>query len=324
VLAAVPFTVNAAVDAAGALTKGERVVAGKQTPPVVRRALRSGGPVVVAFLLPGMTEDEIVQRRLNNLQREGKFKDTEFIVYRITNRTKLGNLPTLFDVKYTPAVAVIQGDDKLSNVWRGLVDEDIIAQSLLDARAAVPQPVRTEARKGVASGDAAGIALASRVNARYAKVPGVAVEFSGAIPGVGPATGSGRIRLVDGKQRLFGATLTAVGKNAQLFVNRTGLYAKTAGAACWTRNASLKAVRSLGDPAIPVAGVRFGKPVKSKDGKTLTLTARDMLGQYGGGSVVYTVDAATFDLLSTVQGKSRQTFKALGAAPALVKPDTVC
>ena len=324
VLAAIPFTVDAAVTATVAVQQGDRVVVTTKTPPVVRRALNSGGPVVVAFLLPGMTEDEIVQKRLNSLQKEGKFKDAKFVVFRITNGTRLGDLPTMFDVKYTPAVAVIQGDDRLSNVWRGLVDEDIIAQSLIDARAAVPHAIRVTPRKGGVSGNAAGIALARRVNARYVKVPGLAVQFTGTVPGVGQASGSGNIRLVAGRQRAFGATVTASGKNASLFMNRTGLYAKGAAAKCWTRNGSAKAVRSLGDPAIPLRGMWFGKPVKSADGKTLTLTGRDLLGQYGGGSIVFTIDATTFDLVSAAQGNAKQTYKALTAAPSLTKPDALC
>ena len=156
---------------------------------------------MIAFLLPGITEDEIVQQRLNTLQKNGKFRDTKFIIYRITGSTNLGDLPTMFSVRYTPAVAVIQGDDKLSNVWRGLVDEDIIAQSLIDARAAVPQPIKVARRKGSATGAPAGIALARRVNAHYVTVPGIAVSFSGIFQGVGGGTGTIQARLVDGDRK---------------------------------------------------------------------------------------------------------------------------
>ncbi len=316
VLAAVPLTVEAVDSASTAVQKGQPVVASAKTPPPVKRALAKGGPVVVAFLLPGMTEDEIVQKRLNNLQRQGKFKDTTFIVYRITNSTRLGDLPTMFDVKYTPAVAVVQGDDKLSNVWRGLVDEDIIAQSLIDARAAVPQPVSVPPRKGVASGDPAGIALAKRVNAHYAKVPGVTMTGT-----VGKATGTASTRLVKG---LSVATVARVGA-VDMILNRTGAYTRAAGAGCWTRHASAKAVNGLYDPAIPTKGVRFAKPERS--GKTFVLRASDVLGQYGGakGSVTtYTIDAATAAILSEEAATGKASVTSLAKAPVIPKPDTLC
>ncbi len=323
VLAAVPFTMGAVGDGTG-LARGAKVVPTKETPAVITTALQSSGPVVVAFLLPGITEDEIVQKRLNTLQRKSGFRDTKFIVYRITGKTKLGDLPAMFDITYTPAVAVIQGDDKLSNVWRGMVDEDIIAQSLIDARAAVPQPLKVTPRKGTASGDAAGIALARKVDAAYAKVPGVALKFKGGIGGVAGAEGTGQVRLVDGKQRLFAAKVQAPGKAVELVVNPTGLYTKADGALCWTRTANAKVVAALGDAAIPLQGVRFDKPVRAKNGATLTLVGKDRLGQYGGGKITYTVDAKSSLLISVTQRGESSTYSALDKAPKFTAPDTIC
>ncbi len=320
VLVAVPLTVQAANG--DGLTRGDLVTPTKSTPAVVKSALRSDGPVVVAFLLPGITEDEIVQKRLNTLQKNTKFRDTKFIVYRITGKTKLGDLPAMFSVKYTPAVVVIQGDDKLSNVWRGLVDEDIIAQSLIDARAAVPQPIKVPPRKGGVSGDPAGIALARRVNARYANVPGVASDIKGALGGVSGANGVAQIRLVDGKSRVISAKLTIGGKPVAVILNRTGVYTKVAGATCWTRNTSPKALASLGDPAVSLRGVRFAKPAKS--GTSLILKATDLLGQYGGGVTEYTIDAKVFNLVSLTEGGSKMTFKALDKAPVIPRPRRIC
>ncbi len=323
VLAAVPFTVQAAGGGV-ALSRGDKVVPGKETPAVIKTALQSSGPVVVAFLLPGITEDEIVQKRLNTLQRKGGFRDTKFIVYRITGKTKLGDLPTLFDVKYTPAVAVIQGDDKLSNVWRGMVDEDIIAQSLIDARNAVPQPLKVTPRKGEPSGNAAGIALAKKVNTAYVRVPGVSVKSTGRVGDLVGAEGTGQIRLVDGKQRLFGASVAAAGKTVQLFGNATGLYSKANGALCWTRTTNPKAIAELGDEAIPLQGVRFDKPMKAKNGATLTLVGTDLLSQYGGGKLSYTIDAKSFQLTSVKQGATTSTYAALVKAPRFASPDKIC
>ena len=55
VLVAVPLTVQAA--GGGGLARGYLVTATKSTPAVVKSSLRSDGPVVIAFLLPGITED---------------------------------------------------------------------------------------------------------------------------------------------------------------------------------------------------------------------------------------------------------------------------
>ena len=322
VLVAVPLAVQAATG--DGLTRGDLVTPSKRTPAVVKSALRGDGPVVVAFLLPGITEDEIVQKRLNTLEKNAKFRDTKFIVYRITGKTRLGDLPTMFSLKYTPEVVVIQGDDKLSNVWRGLVDEDIIAQSLIDARAAVPQPIKVAGRKGSATGAPAGIALARRVNAHYVKVPGVAAQFSGTFGGVAGGSGTSQTRLVDGKARVMSGKAAVGGKSVDLIINRTGLYSKAAGATCWTRTASPKAVADLGDPVVPLQGVRFGAPVKSKNGATFTLKATDTLGQYGGGTLVYTIDAKSLELTAVSQGATKATVTALAKAPAIGKPRKIC
>ena len=313
-LAAVPFTMGAVGDGTG-LARGAKVVPTKDTPAVVKTALHSSGPVVVAFLLPGITEDEIVQKRLNTLQRSSGFRDTKFIVYRITGKTKLGDLPEMFGIKYTPAVAVIQGDDKLSNVWRGIVDEDIIAQSLIDARNAVPQPLKVTPRKGQPSGNAAGIALARKVNASYAKVPGISSKATGM---------TGQVRLVAGRERAFGATISAVGKTVEMVGNPTGLYSKANGAQCWTRSTNPKDIATLGDKAIPLRGVRFDKPVKAKNGATLTLVGKDMLGQYGGGTITYTINAKSFQVTSVSRGASSSTYATLATAPRFAAPDKIC
>jgi hypothetical protein len=310
VLAAVPFTMGAIGDGTG-LNRGAKVVPTKQTPAVVKTALHSSGPVVVAFLLPGITEDEIVQKRLDRLQRSGGFRDTKFIVYRITGKTKLGDLPAMFAIKYTPAVAVIQGDDKLSNVWRGLVDEDIIAQSLIDARNAVPHALKVTPRKGKPSGNPAGIALAKKVNAAYAKVPGVSIKATGRL---------GQVRLVDGRERVFSATISSAGKTVAVVGNPTGLYSQANGARCWTRSTNPKDIAGLGEKMIALQGVEFGKPVTSKDGKTKTLVAKDLLKQNGGGQVTYTIDAAS----SRIRSGNTVTYTTLAKAPVMPKPDIIC
>ena len=322
---AAPNAAAAKKAAAGATTpveRGAKVTATPKTPAAVKAAMKGTGPVVVAFLLPGMTEDEIVQKRLNALQKESKFSDTKFVVYRITTKTKLGDLPTLFDVKYTPAVAVIQGDDKLSNVWRGLVDEDIIAQSLLDARAAVPKPVKTTKKAaGQPTGSPAGIALAKKVNAAYAKVPGVTMAGTINAPGLGPVDADLSVKLSNGTVQAMAADLKVAGKPAKMYTDATGQYAMLAGGACWIRSTKASDVDDIGEPMLELGGSKFGKPVKKGASWTLQVVE-------DGSNATATIDAKTHQLTELtfdVSGqKATVTVTALDKTPALVKPDKVC
>lgn len=161
----------AAVSSVGALGPGEKLPTDKKMPPAVTNALKGKTPVVVAFLLPGITEDNIVLQRLRDLHKDRKFSDTKVLIYKVTPESKLYELPETLDMTSTPLVAVFQSDGKLSNTWRGLVDKDLIAQSVIDARRDVPRAVKVTVPKGGPLGDKAGIALAKKVNAHYAKVP---------------------------------------------------------------------------------------------------------------------------------------------------------
>jgi hypothetical protein len=302
VFAALPMAVEAA---GGPVARGAKVVPTKDTPAAIKAALASDSPVVVAFLLPGITEDEIVQKRLNTLQRSGSARDTKFIVYRITGKTKLGDLPSMFEIKYTPAVAVIRSDDKLSNVWRGMVDEDIIAQSLIDARNAVPKPKPS---------DPAGLALAKKVNAAYVKVPGVHQEIKA------PGTTSVSDMLLD-KGLVVSATgtVTSGGKASEIIGDRTGTFIRVEGAKCWTpgpkdANPSLSPIETK--------NVQFSKPVTK--GATILLAARDPRPLYAGKPTEFTIDAKTFQLVQERFGKTTVTYKTLAKAPVVGKPDKVC
>jgi hypothetical protein len=312
---------KAPAGATSPIERGAVVTTSPETPAVVKAAMKGKGPVVVAFLLPGMTEDEIVQKRLNALQREGEFKDTRFIVYRITTKTKLGDLPTLFDVKYTPAVAVIQGDHKLSNVWRGLVDEDIIAQSLLDARAAMPKPVKTAKKDGKPSGNPAGIALAKKVNASYAKVPGVTMAGTVNTPGLGPVEATISVKLSNGNAQAMSADLKVASKSVKMYTDATGQYTMLAGAACWTRSTKPSDVDGIGEAVVELGGSKFGRPAKK--GASWTLPVSE-----SGKTAIATIDAKTLQVTEIAYDQSGQkvTVKvtALDKAPTFPKPEKVC
>lgn len=321
-LAAVPVAVNAANEApAGPTERGTQFVPGKDTPAAVKTALQGDHPVVVAFLLPGITEDEIVQKRLNNLQKEAKFRDTKFVVYRVQKATKLGDLVERLDIKYTPAVAVFQGDNKLSNVWRGLVDEDIVAQSLTDARNAVPHALRALDDLADPKGDAAGIALAKKVNKSYAKAKGVSMTGQ-AIASGAPVEIAFSARLADGAIRSDGGSVTVAGEKLQVFTNITGAYRLVEAAGCWERSMSLKAMQEIGDGVIQLGGTAFGKPKKQKDGNW-TLPAKDNSGVV----LNYLVDGKSNQVAQVAFGKAGKyvvKYAALDTVPALVKPEKLC
>ncbi len=321
VLAVVPFTVEAAGEAG--LQRGDAVTTTKETPKDFTAALKGNKHVVVTFLLPGITEDEIVQKRINNLKRDGKFADTTFITYRITGKTKLGDLPAMLDVKYTPTVAVIQGNDKVSSVWRGLVDEAIVSQAVIDARKSTPKP----AAKGTgAAGNPEGVALAKKVNAAYAKVPGVEMAFAGEVAGL-PAGAEGvtaQVKLDAGKFTGMRVAVTVKGQKVATIVNSAGIFAQAPGKSCWIKApATAAAFGELNTPILPMTdGVTYSKPVKKGANLVLTATGSKSLSQTGIADV--TVNAKTMKVVSVKADTATITFTDMDKAPAVATPKPVC
>jgi len=119
------------------LRAGDLVVADRRTPRVVRRALASPTAVVVAFLMPGVAEDDLVARAVHDARAAATGK-VRYFTYRVDMPKRLGSLPDLLDVDMTPTVVVIGRDHRLLNVWRGPVDATLLGQSIA---AAVTRPV---------------------------------------------------------------------------------------------------------------------------------------------------------------------------------------
>jgi len=350
-MALMPFTLNGQVTSVtGGPAPGEPVVLTKDSPASVKRALASNGPVVVAFLLPNVTEDDIVRARLNKLRASREFKDTKFLVFRVTSATRLGDLPDILDVRSTPMVTVIQSDDKLSDTWRGLVDQDMIAQSIRDARAAVPAPMKIPARKGTVAGNKASIKLISNVNRRYATTPGMTVTGSGSLAGTPAGVMDLEWRLVKGRTgAATGKTTTGDGVPIDVILNRTGLYSRPIGATCWIRDTSPRVRQALDVPVIPLKGVVVGKPVavgtkvvtktvnkKTKKGvvkqkvkvrvpgPTVRITVTDKAGNYGFGRAVYTINRTTKELVAVRTKRHRTDYKVATKIAPAPKPDRIC
>lgn len=350
-MALMPFTLNGQVtEKTGGPAPGEPVVLTKDSPASVKRALASNGPVVVAFLLRNVTEDDIVRARLAKLRTDSEFRDTKFLVFRITSATDLGDLPDILDVHSTPMVTVIQSDNKLQDTWRGLVDQDMIAQSIRDARAAVPAPMKLPAHSGATTGNASSISLIRRVNARYAKVPGVNVTGSGSLAGTPAGVMELEWRLVKGRTgAATGKTTTGDGVPIDIILNRTGLYSRPIGATCWIRDTSTRVRQSFDVPVIPLKGVVVGRPVpvgtkvvtkivskKTKKGvvkkkvttrvagPTVRIRVTDKTGNYGFGAAVYTINRQTKELIAVRTKRHRTTYKVAAKATAVTKPDKIC
>ncbi len=117
----------------------------------------------------------------------------------------------------------------------------------------------------------------------------------------------------------MGGKAAVGGRSVDIIINRTGLYSKATGATCWTRTANVEGGLRSRRPVIPLQGVRFAAPVKAKNGATFSLKATDLLGQYGGGTFEYTIDAKTLEVTAVAKGATKATVKALAKAPAIGK-----
>jgi hypothetical protein len=126
----------------GPLNAGDLVVADVRTPRAITRALAARTAVVVAFLMPGVAEDDLVARSLHDARAAATGK-VRYFTYRVDQPKRFGSLPDLLDVTMTPTVVVIGRDHRLLNVWRGPVDGTLIGQSIA---AAVARPVAAKPR----------------------------------------------------------------------------------------------------------------------------------------------------------------------------------
>ncbi len=118
---------------------GEVVRAGPDTPAAVQRALAGSRVIVVAFLLRGVADDDSVGASLREVRRTGAARrGVVFFTYTIGRNGDFGDLAEVLAIEETPAVAVIGRNRRLINLWEGLVDADIIRQSIADARDTPP------------------------------------------------------------------------------------------------------------------------------------------------------------------------------------------
>jgi hypothetical protein len=263
----------AAVDVPAAVTPvavGDEVTPGDRTPASVKRALKSRSVVVVAFLLPGAADDRQVAAALRTVQAESVSPAVRFFVYEVGRTRSFGDVADLLGVDGTPTVAVIGRDARLLKVFPGLTDASILRQAIRSARerdpvadaGADPAPDAgvTPLRRGP-RGSPRGIALARKVNASYAKVPGVSATASGRMNVVGPVDVT-----------IFGAFEKgkATGTSVEYASGRFSLHLTTEGEkvfmrvdeGCWAAppGDDFESGLGVGEPMLPLAGTSFGVP----------------------------------------------------------------
>lgn len=123
----------AAPVAVAAVGLGGTVTAGPTTPKPVSSALAGSGVVVISFVVSGAADDDSVAKALAEVRSDARTsKGVAFFDYTV-GRDKFGDLADRLGVTGTPSVAVIGRDRTLVNLWSGLVDADILRQSISDA-----------------------------------------------------------------------------------------------------------------------------------------------------------------------------------------------
>ncbi len=130
--ATAPVTAAAPV-AVAAVGLGGTVTAGPTTPKPVTKALAGSGVVVVSFVVSGAADDDSVAAALAEVRADSRVgTGVTFFAYTV-GKDKFGDLADRLGVTGTPSVAVIGRDRTLVNLWSGLVDADILRQSISDA-----------------------------------------------------------------------------------------------------------------------------------------------------------------------------------------------
>jgi len=315
--------VSAAPVAVTATTFGGPVRAAAATPKDVAAALEGDDVVVVAFLVKNAADDQSVAAAVDAVRADSRSRaDARFFVYTV-GTDKFGDLADLLGVTGTPSVAVIGRDRNLSNLFTGLVDAEILRQSISDAAdtaAANAGGATTVAASG-ALGDPAGIALAKKVRAAYADVPAVAVSGELSVQGDVALTMDAKMALDHGDITSYTGTMDIAGASFEMSGTPTAFHIRSSGASCWAALPVGTAVsEAVSNPAIPLDGTRFSAPRSS--GGDLLLDG----SQQGGPMVTWVIDATTHQVkeLRAGQAGGSITFRAIESAPTAVEPSPVC
>lgn len=144
---------------------GDVVAPGADTPAKVAAALtKTDEVVVIGFVLSGVADDERVAAAIRQARKSGAgARGVRYFTFRIGEKdASFGDLPDMLQIEGTPSVAVIGRDRKLSNLFEGLIDADILRQGIQTAKETQPalvdptSPEPTAKAKAKAKGDAKG------------------------------------------------------------------------------------------------------------------------------------------------------------------------
>jgi hypothetical protein len=100
------------------------------TPVEYTDAVEQGRPVVILFYVPAGVDDQRVLESISLLQ--GSFPDYTFLLYDFSVPGPYGDLPTLLQVDYPPAVILVDDTGTIDAAWNGFVDEGTLNQELVN------------------------------------------------------------------------------------------------------------------------------------------------------------------------------------------------
>lgn len=84
--------------------------------------------------MPGTADDDAVRAALRTARSSVAGRGVRVFTYDLRDAKRFGDLPELLDVTVTPSVAVIGRDRRLSNLFRGLTDANLIRQAMSEAK----------------------------------------------------------------------------------------------------------------------------------------------------------------------------------------------
>jgi hypothetical protein len=315
---AVPAAVAAApAPAVSAPTApGDVVRPGPGTPAPFAAAIRAGRPVVAAFLMPGVADDESVREALRVARSSSQLaRGVRVFVYDLSGPGRFGDLPELLGVTGTPSVAVIGRDRRLSNLFRGLVDADLLRQAISDAAAAPPAVAGARASSRRTRPSPAALALSRKVEAAYAGVEGLEVRVRSSLGG---AAVEGTIAVALRKGYVV-ADVSGGGARLLIVADRTRAYAKPPGRSCWVTQAPDEALPV--DPGTGPLPPGTGLSGPRREGRYLVVTQTQAIGGRPV-TVEHRIDPATYRLVSSRAAGGRLTMTYTARATAPERPPT--
>jgi hypothetical protein len=117
------------------LKPGDSVTVSKQSPHDLVAALARHKPVVVALLLRGIADDDMVFTALTKAKASPAGTGAVFLIYNLSKERNFGDIPSIMGLTSSPAVVAIGRDGKVVNAWIGtVVDQQMIRQAVVAAK----------------------------------------------------------------------------------------------------------------------------------------------------------------------------------------------